>query len=316
MINISFNKNLFRKHIDKIEKSIKKQIQIILKTNLSKEDKKCIEHIKKELTNILKADDKKLQSIIKKFEKNYPDSIGKSNQKKENWKTLYKIIREDIFEREYNNWSERKTYGAYTFVNELDLKTCPYCNRNYIFIVDEKTGKLRPEIDHFYPKSIYPFLAMSFYNLIPSCPTCNHTKKDKNSLIKKLKNPYGINSDYYQFSINPNNIDFANIGNKYDYDNFDISINKKDSNIEIFKLEELYKQHKDIVVDLIIKKVHYPKSYINELINFGFNEDEIYRYLLCNYSNKTDLNKRPLSKLVKDISQELKLLEKIRNEYE
>jgi hypothetical protein len=220
MINISFNKNLFRKHIEKIEKSIKKQIQIILKTNLSKEDKKCIEYIKKELTNILSADDKKLQSIIKKFEKNYPDSIGKSNQKKENWKTLYKIIREDIFEREYNNWSERKTYGAYTFVNELDLKTCPYCNRNYIFIVDEKTGKLRPEIDHFYPKSIYPFLAMSFYNLIPSCPTCNHTKKDKNSLIKKLKNPYGINSDYYQFSINPNNIAVIGITDYFTIDGY------------------------------------------------------------------------------------------------
>lgn len=198
----------------------------------------------------------------------------------------------------------------------MDLKTCPYCNRNYIFIVDEKTGKLRPEIDHFYPKSIYPFLAMSFYNLIPSCTTCNHTKKDNNSLIKKLKNPYEIDSDYYQFSINPKNIDFANIDNKYDYDNFEISINKKDSNIEIFKLEELYKQHKDIVLDLIIKKVHYPESYINELKKFGFDEDEIYRYLLCNYSNKKDLNKRPLSKLVKDISEELKLLEKIRNSYE
>lgn len=71
-----------------------------------------------------------------------------------------------FFEKEYNNWGKRKTYGSYKFVETLDLKTCPYCNRNYTFIVDEESGKLRPELDHFYPKSIYPFLAMSFYNLI------------------------------------------------------------------------------------------------------------------------------------------------------
>ncbi|MFA6740929.1 MAG: hypothetical protein WCR78_05500 [Arcobacteraceae bacterium] len=307
MINITFKQNLFNKHIEKIEKSLKEEIEVILQRNLSRDEKKCIKYIEKNLNSILKANNKELIKIIKDFETKYPDSIGKHNQKKDDWKPLYKLIREDLFEKEYNNWGQRKKYGSYTFVNDMDLKTCPYCNRNYIFIVDENTGKLRPEIDHFYPKSIYPFLAMSFYNLIPSCPTCNHTKKDKNSLNIKLKNPYDIKSNDYQFTIEPNNIDFANIDSKYNYDNFEISINNKDSNIEIFKLEELYKQHKDIVLDLIIKKIHYPKSYIDELSSFGFDKDEIYRYLLCNYSKDEDLHKRPLSKLIKDISEELKI---------
>ena len=73
-------------------------------------------------------------------------------------------------------------------------------------------------------------------------------------------------------------------------------------------MEELYKQHKDIVLELLIKKAYYPKSYINELQTFGFSQDEIYRYLLCNYNKEEDLHKRPLSKLVKDISEELGLI--------
>ena len=80
-------------------------------------------------------------------------------------------------------------------------------------------------------------------------------------------------------------------------------------NIDIFKLDELYKQHKDIVVDLLMKKTYYPKSYIEELENnFGFTKDDIYRYLLNNYQKEEDLHKRPLSKLIKDISEELDLI--------
>ncbi len=57
----------------------------------------------------------------------------------------------------------------------------------------------------------------------------------------------------------------------------------------------------------LIKKVYYPKSYIDELKKFKFSEDEIYRYLFCNYKKDEDFHKRPLSKLIKDISEELNL---------
>jgi len=56
---------------------------------------------------------------------------------------------------------------------------------------------------------------------------------------------------------------------------------------------------------LFLKKAYYPQSYIEELSRFGFSQDEIYRYLFSNYSEDKDLHKRPLSKLIKDISTEL-----------
>ncbi|MEZ4694407.1 MAG: hypothetical protein R2837_10580 [Aliarcobacter sp.] len=307
MLRIEFNQDLFDTHIDKISESIKKLITDDLKNSLNSEDKECLEFIEKNIEKILSATPKNLKNYIALFSICFPNSIGIQNQKEENWKPLYKILRKEIFGKEYKNWGIRTTYGAYTFVNDLGLKTCPYCNRNYTFIVDEETGKLRPELDHFYPKSIYPFLAMSFYNLIPSCPTCNHTKKDKVNL--DLINPYETKENDFKLTYLPNDIDFFKIEKeKYDYKNFEIKFINNNPNIEIFKLDELYKQHKDIVLDLLIKKAYYPKSYIDELSNFGFNKEEIYRYLVNNYLKNGDLHKRPLSKLIKDISEELGLI--------
>lgn len=308
MLKIKFNQELFDKHIDKISKSIEKVLIKKLNIKLWKYEKDCLRYIKENLKDILKADNNQMKIYIEHFKMHFPKAIGIPNTKEKNWKRLYKILRKDIFGKEYNNWGGRTTYGAYYFVEKLGLKTCPYCNRNYTFIVDGDNGKLRPETDHFYPKSIYPFLAMSFYNLIPSCPICNHTKSSKSA--ENLINPYDIKDDDFCFTYKPTDISFSQIeSQKYDMDSFEIEFKKNNKNIEIFKLDELYKQHKDIVVDLLMKKAYYPKSYIEELENnFGFTKDEIYRYLLNNYKKDEDLHKRPLSKLIKDISEELKLI--------
>ena len=223
------------------------------------------------------------------------------------------IILSRIFTGFYeNNWDNVEDYSRYDFVIKHGLKSCPYCNRNYIFVVNKDGNKLRPEIDHFYPKSIYPYLAVSYFNLIPSCPTCNGfgAKEGKDTFdTYPISNPYELNENNFKFSISPESIDFFNVeSKKYDFNSFEIELNGNKANLEIFKLEELYKQHKDIVLELLIKKAYYPKSYIEELKKFDFTEDEIYRYLLCNYKKNEDLHKRPLSKLIKDISEELGIL--------
>jgi hypothetical protein len=45
---------------------------------------------------------------------------------------------------------------------------------------------------------------MSFYNLIQSCPTCNHTKSSK--VIKNLINPYDIKDADFKFTYKPTKI--------------------------------------------------------------------------------------------------------------
>ena len=302
MIEIEPNISLLEKHISEITPKIHKKIESLDKKNLSNnKTTECLEHLsnKKEIKNLLSANTKQLKSYAKFFEIYYPDSLDETSE-------LNKILR-GIFVKEYDNWRNRTTYGAYTFVQEIDLKTCPYCNRNYTFTVVNKNGKMRPQIDHFYPKSKYPFLAMSFHNLIPSCPSCNHAKKENFS--DNLINPYDLTSNDFKFTYMPKSINFLAIKKeKYHFDDFEIKIDGNKEQIMLFKLDELYKQHKDIVLELLVKIIYYPNSYIEELASFGFNKDEIYRYLISNYSQKQDLHKRPLSKLIKDISTELGLI--------
>ena len=250
------------------------------------------------LKKLIQFKPNELASLIENVYKKFP----KSHYKKE---SLNRIFYRIFVDYGYDNLDKLK------FIQNINLGSCPYCNRNYIFNINKK-GSIKPEIDHLYPKSIYPYLAVSYFNLIPSCPTCNGfgAKEGKDTFYTyPISNPYELNENDFKFSISPESIDFFNVeSKKYDFNSFEIELNGNKANLEIFKLEELYKQHKDIVLELLIKKAYYPKSYIEELKKFDFTEDEIYRYLLCNYKKNEDLHKRPLSKLIKDISEELGIL--------
>jgi hypothetical protein len=75
----------------------------------------------------------------------------------------------------------------------------------------------------------------------------------------------------------------------------------------------LYQNHKDIVLELIQKAQIYNQSYIDELYQnyegtLFKNREDLLRLVTCGYVTDEDLHKRPLSKLIKDISQELDLL--------
>lgn len=313
MIKINFNRELFDLHCNIIIFELKK---LILKTCIEKKIVKKRKKIDGKFENYdyltLSTDDieylKKINLNIllrAKFLKEIIDEIGELTKGTDRYKLLFYIFVEKGYEKFFSQGKNKEDYSAYDFVESLGLSTCSYCNRNYTFVV--RRGKLRPEIDHFYPKTVYPYLAVNFFNLIPSCQTCNKIKSNNKNF--DWLNPYDIQNNSFKFTYKPNSIDFAVVEKeKYNFDSFEIEINGHQSNKELFKLEELYKQHKDIVLELLIKKVYYPKSYIEELSDFGFSKDEIYRYLFCNYNQDKDLNKRPLSKLIKDISQELGLI--------
>ena len=311
MIKIPYpNQQTLDTYFDEIKTELLKKISYIKsQKNISIDKKKfrVTNKIKKiliwlenenNLKKLIQLKPNELASLIENVYKKFP----KSHYKKE---SLNRIFYRIFIEAGYNEIDKLK------FIQNINLGSCPYCNRNYIFNINKK-GSIKPEIDHLYPKSIYPYLAVSYFNLIPSCPTCNGfgAKEGKDTFYTyPISNPYELNENDFKFSISPESIDFFNVkSKKYDFNSFEIELYGNKANLEIFKLEELYKQHKDIVLELLIKKAYYPKSYIEELKKFGFTEDEIYRYLLCNYKKNEDLHKRPLSKLIKDISEELGIL--------
>jgi len=250
------------------------------------------------LKKILLLKPKYLIKTIQIVEKNFK----KARYSKE---ALHKIFYRIFVDYGYNKLNKLQ------FIQNIDLGSCPYCNRNYIFSINKKAS-IKPEIDHFYPKSIYPYLAVCYFNLIPSCPTCNGfgAKEAKDTFyIYPITHPYEVKEHDFKFSISPQNIEYINVEkNKYDFNSFEIELYGNKDNLDIFKLEELYQQHKDIVLELLIKKAYYPDSYIKELKSFAFSEEEIYRFLFSSYKEEQDLHKRPLSKLIKDISEELQLI--------
>jgi hypothetical protein len=105
-------------------------------------------------------------------------------------------------------------WGAYKFVQQLDVRSCSYCNRVFTFTLDKvdqarmfnkarrtkekkkilykiTSGKTRPELDHFYPQAKFPYLALAIYNLVPSCHICNSNLKGSRDIdFDNLINPY------------------------------------------------------------------------------------------------------------------------------
>jgi len=207
----------------------------------------------------------------------------------------------------YNNAKDWKIKSkanntlSYWLAMQLDIKTCPYCNRQYTFtaINDTRdTGRTRPEFDHFLPKNKYRLFALSFFNLIPSCHTCNHLKSTEEVHINPYKSDFGEDCKFIL-----NDFPSSLLENKYDID-FSNKENYK-SNIKTLCLLELYKQHTDYIEEIVKKGIAYNKGYydslLNDLPNLGITENEMSRIIFGNYIDKAEHENRPLSKLTKDI---------------
>ncbi len=282
-------------------------------------EKEILIYLKSNLKKIIESEPKELSEIIEKIHTKFPEI--KNNKTTNIYKIIYCIFVDKGYEAKISTTTD--TSIAYKLVENLGIKTCPYCNRNYISFIKTKKKKTRPQLDHFYPKAIYPFLACSFYNLIPSCSACNHMKSDDDSYTDEkdgdLVHPYNVKDSDFTFSYTFDNlnilksIDEKNIRFE-DEEKIKITLDRKyEKNNEYFQLEIIYQNYRDIVIELILKEINYPKSYIKELIDNHFGtEEEIYRFIFSNYLSIDDFHKRPLSKLTKDIVEELGILEKIR----
>lgn len=81
-------------------------------------------------------------------------------------------------------------------IRENNLRFCPYCNAETIFMLKGLTnskGESLSPFDHFYPKAAFPYLGVSLCNLIPCCAHCNSSMKGDKlpfSGRKRWPNPY------------------------------------------------------------------------------------------------------------------------------
>lgn len=197
--------------------------------------------------------------------------------------------------------------NSYTFAEKIGRNTCTYCNRIYSFtIVDDEKGEqiVRPDLDHWLSKADHPLTSMSIYNLIPSCPICNrgikHTREFKRD---QYIHPYETEADpkfKFHYRYLPNgNVDV------YLHD-----LKGKEANTADFlKTEQVYKPHGNLdIKPLLTFLLENDQQYLNELHtivmqSFGrrISQEEAYRYIMGTESDPTRYLDRPLSKLKKDV---------------
>lgn len=157
---------------------------------------------------------------------------------------------------DYNKFSnEKEKWGAYSLVRAHQLRLCPYCQLSHINYHNGHAThgfSMRPPLDHFFPKSRYPFLAVSLSNLVPSCSQCNSSvKRDIDPLAKFVPHPNLLPVSPLKFSMK--GIHFAS---KDAVDAAAIAIEVTGTNqpaknfVSFFKLAERYSWYGHEIADL------------------------------------------------------------------
>lgn len=164
--------------------------------------------------------------------------------------------------------------------NGFKIYRCHYCDMSYINYFQYAKGKRTQfDLDHVLDKGRCPIVALSLYNLVPVCPTCNgpHIKGQRTMTITLAqRQKLSPTSTLYDFDnkvkiwIKPiagkmHNTNILKRQDEYELD-FDTTADmdyKKE--VEFFFLKERYNYHKCEALRLVDLKTKYSKSKIVEL---------------------------------------------------
>lgn len=309
MIPMSLNEKLAENHYQMVKDNLENRIKRILKLKrLSTKHKTTVDDFTlRYLSRIIKGDF--LQSLIISKPDNFNRIIKFHDDLVKTNKNFKEVLNNLFINSGYNKLDKS------IFIAQFNLDTCPYCNRNYIYSFKKNKGggSVKPQIDHFYPKDKYPYLGISFYNLIPSCLPCNGLETKRNYDPKEvfLLSPYEIKENDFHFSVDITGLDFSKTGIK---DSFDLELkSNKEGNVEMFHLNEFYQLHKDHALELIMKsEFEYSDVYkemLTKIDGLNLSKEEINRMIVGNYVNVDELHKRPLSKMYRDLAIDLGLID-------
>ncbi|MBP6081903.1 MAG: hypothetical protein KA732_11595 [Providencia sp.] len=278
--------------------------------------------IKKQIKNRIGADYRKVllderKSIINNFNKNLIlIKLGINDPKiiknESNFLEFHKKIKDKFND---NNKKIKKIFNYNEFLNSKEnirseilgnnkIKVCPYCNRQYIDTYSHQ-GKIKSiaQIDHYFPKSIFPLYSLTLLNFIPSCSHCNCIiKKDKlfpwsPIYVDKLEN-----QKYFEINFN------GTSGLYGDANSFKLEVTPKtkseSNNSYFFRHQEIYKNHKEDVSILLKKRQIFNDGYRNSIKTIIGNNmsDEEFKFMIFGVTgNDSDHLTNPLSKLKNDI---------------
>lgn len=278
--------------------------------------------IQKNLKQIIIGRPEILQKQAIKLRKAYEKAGGarqKGRKEKDN-KVKQKTLEVFCYNSFIKDQNPKKNNYAYDLAEKLNVPVCLYCNRQHTTTIRTTSKRTRPEFDHFIDKKRHPYLALSFYNLIPSCSVCNSPgiKGTNKFMPSENLHPYIEDADdTYAFQTGIIAADYVQ-GKVSD---FEIKIeprltnkNKEKekramANVKAFALEKLYEKNKDYAAGIIRRCHIYNSSMRSEIESlFGnLSKQEFKEAILGNYIRIKYLGLQPLAKLTKDLAEELKI---------
>lgn len=102
----------------------------------------------------------------------------------------------------------RSTQYCHDTYAKLGIASCPYCNEGTAMVqvwtnngADEEF--MNHQLDHFFCQLRYPYMALSFFNLIPCCNPCNSLYKSTTDVdLTNYVNPFDKSiDDNFKFSL-------------------------------------------------------------------------------------------------------------------
>ncbi|PKV51893.1 hypothetical protein ATE84_3993 [Aquimarina sp. MAR_2010_214] len=290
----------------------------IIKPRKHKQYKLYVEKIIDEYEDILNADPLKMEKLILEFDAVLHNSQLNSKITSRRFSFHEKVVEamryEDLRAKEFPD-----------YLLNSNLKTCVYCNAQSTLVIEKKfydkkkrrakqiLAKL--QLDHYYPKSKYPFLCTSFFNLYPTCANCNLAKGSKEALFELYTTTNDL--DLFNFKIDDKSIldyliKFELNHLKVDLESMTGDFTLLKNHNELFQIEAVYESYKDVAEELVLKAKANPHSYRSTLEkNYSklFPDPTIIdRLLVGNYTKPEELGKRPLSKYTQDIARQLKII--------
>lgn len=205
---------------------------------------------------------------------------------------------------------------AYAVTEWKGAKVCTYCNRDYIFTIS--TGKrnkdkiARPELDHWYPKSKYPLLALNYYNLIPSCSICNSSVKGNADFdVTTHIHPY------LQKKFNPGfKFRYTPTAPQWEQVTLDVqqATQRELTMLDAFKIKEVYNCHADLEAkELYELTQRHGARYVKDLLkllgdDYGKSEQDVYRMVFGTELDARNFGDRTMSKFKHDLLEQMMVL--------
>lgn len=210
-----------------------------------------------------------------------------------------------------------------------NVKYCPYCNSELVYSVKFprkfKDGSrcfhhlTRSAFDHFYPRSKYPFLGVSIYNLIPACQRCNSGLKGAYSAdLTGVAHPYvddvheGMKFVPVISSVGTDPENYRTVSEIYLVERTRGGCPKGVQYGKLFGLDHVYStQYTVEASDAIWKAGRFSKAYVEskvkEWASAGLAKQDVERVLYGAPLNPDEIDRQRLSKLTIDIMKDYRV---------